>query len=73
VIEENLKRSGASYSPKWREISKNWVTFNTAPHVVSLTLETVWNTPHGTPDGYRTVGRQLGLSIERYFREPHRK
>jgi len=71
-IEPMSKPSGASYSPKWREISKNWVTLNTRPHVVALTLETSWNTPHSTTEGYRTVGRQLGLAIERYLRESPR-
>ena len=37
-LEAKPKPSGASYSFKWREISKNWVTFNTAPHVVALTI-----------------------------------
>jgi len=67
-LEEKTKPSGASYSFKWREISKNWVTLNTREHVVAVTLETAWNTPHSTPDGYRTVGRQLGLAIERHLR-----
>lgn len=71
-IEPNSKPSGASYSPKWREISKNWVKANTREHVVALTLETVWNTPHSTTTGYRTVGKQLGLAIERYLRESPR-
>lgn len=72
VIEPKYKETGASYSPKWREISKNWVAMHTRPQSVAVTLETVWNTPHGTPEGYRTVGRQLGLAMERYFRESNR-
>lgn len=60
--------SGANYDRQWRQISKNWVSLNTAPHVVAVTLETAWNTPESTADGYRSVGRQLGLAIERYFR-----
>ena len=60
--------SGPNYDKRWREISKNWVTFNTADHVVAVTLETAWNTPHSTTAGYRQVGRELGMSVERYFR-----
>jgi hypothetical protein len=40
---------------------------------VSLTLETPWNTPHSTPEGYQLLGAQLGLAIERYFREDFKK
>lgn len=62
------RESGAGYDKRWQAISKNWVTLNTREHVVAATLETAWNTSHSTTDGYRTVGRQLGLAIERYLR-----
>lgn len=62
------RESGPSYDKNWTQISKNWVTKNTTHGVVAVTLETAWNTPHSTQDGYMTVGRQLGMAIERYFR-----
>lgn len=62
------RESGVSYDRLWRNISKNWVSFHCHEHVVSVTLETAWNTPNSTTDGYLTVGRQLGLAIERYLR-----
>lgn len=68
VLDPRLRRSGANYSTKWREISKNWVALHCRPHVVALTLETAWNTPHGTTEGYLAVGRQLGLALEAYLR-----
>lgn len=61
------RESGPSYDKGWKEISKNWVTLNTHEHVVAATLETAWNTPESTTDGYQTVGRQLGLAIHRYL------
>jgi hypothetical protein len=67
------RESGESYDQRWRYISKNWVSFHAREHVVSVTLETAWNTPHSTSDGYRTVGRQLGQAIERYFRTAPRE
>ncbi|MBL9084100.1 MAG: hypothetical protein JNK76_20015, partial [Planctomycetales bacterium] len=72
VLSPNTKPSGAAYSPQWQAISKNWVTMNCRPHVVAVTLETSWNTEHGTTAGYTTVGRQLGLAIEKYLRESPR-
>lgn len=65
--------SGAKYSRKWKNISKNWVTLNCKPHVVAVTLETAWNTPHGTPAGYEHVGKGLGRAIERYLQSNPRK
>lgn len=62
--------SGPDYDAHWQQIGKNWVTANTAGHVVSVTLEVPWNTPASTADGYRELGRQLGRTIERFFREP---
>jgi hypothetical protein len=66
------KESGPSYDKNWEKISKNWVARNTRDHVLALTLETSWNTPESTAENYRRVGRELGLSIERAFREPGR-
>ena len=66
--------TGAKYDPKmWQSISKNWVIRNTGDHVVAVTLEIAWNTPGGTPEGYMALGRQLGMALERYFREDPRK
>ena len=62
------RESGANYDRNWRQISKNWVSLNTRPHVVAVTLETAWNTPNSTTTGYKTVGRQLGQAVERYLR-----
>jgi hypothetical protein len=64
--------SGPNYDKNWKAISKNWVTELTKNHAVAVTLETSWNTPHSTQDGYLRVGKELGLAIERYFREPTR-
>ncbi|MBW3598589.1 MAG: zinc carboxypeptidase [Planctomycetes bacterium] len=72
VFEGKTYESGARYDDAWRRISKNWVTKNTRDHVVAVTLETPWNTPHSTPAGYKTVGRQLAMAVERYFRESPR-
>ena len=62
------RESGAGYDKQWQAISKNWVTLNSHEHVVAATLETAWNTENSTTAGYRAVGRQLGLAIERYLR-----
>lgn len=62
------RESGPSYDKNWTKISKNWVTKNTADGVVAVTLETAWNNPSSNQLGYQTVGQQLGMAIERYFR-----
>jgi hypothetical protein len=67
------RTSGASYDPLWQQMSKNWVASHAPPHVVAVTLETAWNTPDSTTDGYRTLGRQLGQAIEKYLRDDVRK
>ncbi|MCA8995716.1 MAG: hypothetical protein KDA80_01985 [Planctomycetaceae bacterium] len=50
-------------------VSSNWVRQHTGAHVLSCTLETAWNRPQGTQEGYQLVGRQLGEAIARYFQE----
>lgn len=73
-IRPKMPETGAKYDPKmWQWISKNWVIRNTEKHVVAVTLEVAWNTPASTPEGYLAHGRQLGLALERYFRQDPRK
>jgi hypothetical protein len=73
-VQSKLRSTGPKYDPKmWQWISKNWVVRNTPDHVVAVTLEIAWNTPGCTSEGYMTLGRQLGLALERYFREDPRK
>ncbi|HEY2883498.1 MAG TPA: M14-type cytosolic carboxypeptidase [Pirellulales bacterium] len=62
-----FRESGPNYDARWKQIGKNWVTLHTTNPVVSVTLETAWNTPASTAEGYQNVGRQLGMAIERYF------
>ena len=54
-------------------MSANWVRNHTADHVLSTTLETVWNTPHSTQQGYMTVGAQLGRAVSRYLESSPRE
>lgn len=63
------KVTGPNYHPLWRQISANWVSVNGNPHTVSLCLETMWNSPRSTTDGYRTVGANLAASVREYLAE----
>ena len=60
---EKVRVTGPGYHPLWRRISKNWVAENTGPTSVNLTLETIWNSPHSTQDGYLRYGAALGQAI----------
>lgn len=63
------KISGANYHPLWRQISNNWVSVNGNPQTVSLCLETTWNSPSSTTDGYRKVGANLAAAVKEYLAE----
>jgi hypothetical protein len=73
VLSDQPRVSGASYDPLWKQMSKNWVAAHAPPFAVAATLETAWNTPASNTAGYRTLGMQLGLAIERYLREDPRR
>jgi hypothetical protein len=57
---------------RWHKLSCPWTYDHGNPHTVAITMETPWNIPAGTSDGYRAVGRRLGLAIESYLREQKR-
>ena len=68
-LADKPRTAGAKYDPRWERMSKSWVILHCRPHVVALCLETPWNTPHSTLDGYMAVGRALGRTIARYFQQ----
>lgn len=68
AVEEKPRFTGPAYHPLWRQISGQWVTANGNPHTVAACLETSWNTANSTTEGYRTVGRQLGLAVADFLR-----
>ena len=55
--------------PIWHRISTPWVSEHGDPQTLSFTVEIPWNTPQGTTEGYREVGRKLGLVVEHYLRD----
>ncbi|WP_254509048.1 M14-type cytosolic carboxypeptidase [Anatilimnocola floriformis] len=69
-LAKDIKESGPGYHPLWRQISKTWVVHNTRDHVVACTLETSWNTPNSTQEGYQAYGRALGKAIHLYLQQP---
>lgn len=62
------KPTGANYDRLWEKISKNWVAANTNERSMAFTLETSWNTPNSTTDGYRAFGMALGRTIAEVLR-----
>jgi hypothetical protein len=61
------KEDGPKYHPLWRQISGTWVGMNANPHTVATCLETSWNTPKSTIEGYKAVGAHLGKAVQAYL------
>lgn len=67
-LEPNLKfPEYVKSEAELNSMSSNWVRQHTARHALATTLETSWNTPHSTPEGYMIVGRQLGETLATYL------
>ena len=49
-------------------MSGNWARHLPDENILALTLETAWNTPHSTADGYRRVGANLARVVADYLR-----
>ena len=68
-LRDKPKETGPSYHPLWRQMSSNWVALNGNPHTVSLCLETTWNCPSSTTEGYRALGASLAATAREYLAE----
>jgi len=71
-VESAARLTGPSYHPLWRQISGQWVNHHGNPHTNAICLETSWNTPDSTTEGYRQVGKQLGETIAEYIQRRQR-
>jgi hypothetical protein len=60
---------GAANNARWRTFSNHWVSLNGNPQTVSLCLETAWDGPSGTSEGYRAVGSNLAAAVCEYLGE----
>jgi len=71
---ELVRQTGQKHDAQmWQAMGEQWVHRHTADHAISLAMEIPWNTSTSTTDGYIEVGRQLGLTMERYFRSCPRR
>jgi hypothetical protein len=50
-------------------VSSNWVRDHAHERTVALSLETAWNTPNSTTEGYRGVGAGLARTLAAYLAE----
>ena len=68
-LADEPKETGPDYDPMWKQIGTVWIVENIDGDPLACTLETSWNTPHSTAEGYRQVGRQLGLALDRWLHD----
>jgi hypothetical protein len=52
-----------------RRVSGAWVRRHCGENAVAVCLETAWNTPESTTDGYRQVGREFGQAIANHLND----
>jgi hypothetical protein len=48
-------------------MSSGWVRANTGDDTLSVTLETGWNSPKMSVEGYAQVGQNLGRTLKAYL------
>lgn len=54
-------------------MSSGWVRANTGPYTISVTLETGWNNPLMSVEGYGKIGAGLGRALAAYLSENPRR
>lgn len=54
-------------------MSSGWVRALNGPSTISATLETAWNSPHMTVEGYSEIGAGLGRALRDYIAENPRE
>jgi hypothetical protein len=66
-FDRTTRSTGPSYHPLWQQISTTWVIQHSNIKTVSACLETAWNTPGSTTEGYHQVGVSVGTGVSRFL------
>jgi hypothetical protein len=72
-LKQNPARPPAENPALFHRVSVPWVLEHGNANTIAFCIETPWNTPAGTPEGYGIVGRKLGSAIEKLLREEEKQ
>jgi hypothetical protein len=67
-IKQHLNNPRPAIPSPDERVSEVWVLDNANPNTVAFCVETPWNSPSGTIEGYHGVGRKLGKVMEKMLR-----
>ncbi|HSC37726.1 MAG TPA: hypothetical protein VLD19_07645, partial [Chitinophagaceae bacterium] len=68
-LKQNVAKPPDSNPALFHQVSVPWVLEHTNPPTIAFCIETPWNIPAGTTEGYRAVGQKLGQAVEKLLRE----
>lgn len=68
-LKQNPARPPAENPALFHRVSVPWVLEHSNSNTIAFCIETPWNTPSGTPEGYGIVGQKLGSAVEKLLRE----
>lgn len=72
-LKQNPARPPVENPDLFHRVSVPWVLEHSNSNTIAFCIETPWNVPSGTPDGYRITGGKLGSAIEKLLREEDRQ
>jgi hypothetical protein len=62
-LKQNRNGAKPAISTWEEQVSEVWVLENANANTIAFCIETPWNSPKGTTEGYRSVGKSLGRVI----------
>lgn len=71
-LKQNPAKPPAVNPDLFHRVSVPWVLEHANSNTIAFCIETPWNVPAGTPEGYALVGQKLGRAIEKLLHEEHK-
>lgn len=69
VLKQNPARPPAENPMLFHRVSVPWVLEHANSNTIAFCIETPWNTPESHPEGYKLVGKKLGIVIAKLLAE----
>lgn len=68
-LKQNPAKPPTENPEVFHRVSVPWVLEHSNTNTIAFCIETPWNVPQGTPEGYALVGQKLGSAIEKLLQE----
>jgi hypothetical protein len=72
AFKRNESKPPAVNSQIFYAVSEPWVAAHGNPNTIGFCIETPWNLPQGTTEGYKATGEKIAATVAAYLKDVYK-